>query len=65
MMSWNYGGIGLGLIICKNLVDLMDGYLEVESEQDKGVFFIIMLLFKVIDFVDEFCNEELLVSKNY
>ena len=45
----NYGGTGLGLTICKNLVDLMDGYLEVESERDKGASFIITLPLKKAD----------------
>lgn len=63
--SRNYGGTGLGLTICKNLVDLMDGYLEVESEQDKGASFIITLPLKATDPVDEPRNEELLASKNY
>jgi len=43
----NYGGTGLGLTICKNLVDLMDGYLEVESDAGKGASFIITLPFRL------------------
>ncbi|MFZ5602318.1 MAG: ATP-binding protein, partial [Pseudomonadota bacterium] len=45
----NYGGTGLGLTICKSLVDLMDGYVEVESETGKGASFIITLPFRVAE----------------
>ena len=34
-----YGGIGLGLAICKEIADLMNGKLWVESEPDKGTQF--------------------------
>lgn len=38
-----YGGTGLGLAITKQLVELMDGNIEVKSEIDKGTQFIVTL----------------------
>lgn len=38
-----YGGTGLGLAISKKLAILMDGSLEVQSEQEKGSTFILKL----------------------
>ncbi|KAJ3027845.1 UNVERIFIED_CONTAM: hypothetical protein HDU68_002990 [Siphonaria sp. JEL0065] len=34
-----YGGTGLGLVICKNIVDLMDGKLSVQSSPNCGTTF--------------------------
>jgi CheY-like chemotaxis protein/anti-sigma regulatory factor (Ser/Thr protein kinase) len=43
-LTREYNGTGLGLNICYNLVKLMGGKIEVESEQGKGSTFIITLL---------------------
>jgi CheY-like chemotaxis protein len=39
-LTREYGGVGLGLSICKGLIELMNGSIWVESEPEKGsVFF--------------------------
>ncbi|WP_084783610.1 ATP-binding protein [Paenibacillus sp. FJAT-26967] len=39
-MTRKYGGTGLGLVICQNLVELMSGSIEVYSEEGQGTEFI-------------------------
>ena len=39
-------GIGLGMAITKNIVDMMGGTIEVQTEQDKGTEFIVRLPFR-------------------
>ena len=41
----NYGGTGLGLYICKQLAEMMDGEIQVESEFETGSTFIFTACF--------------------
>lgn len=45
-ISAKYGGSGLGLSIVKSFVDLMNGFITVSSEPEKGTEFAVTLLLK-------------------
>ncbi|MDO5559054.1 MAG: ATP-binding protein [Oscillospiraceae bacterium] len=49
----SFGGTGLGLAISRNLVELMGGKLDVESEENKGAKFFFTVNFKKCDNMKE------------
>ena len=48
-----YGGTGLGLSIVKNLLELMDSRLEIESEPDVGSMFSFVVTLDIAEDIDE------------
>ena len=52
--SRNFGGTGLGLVISKKLVDIMDGNMSVQSEEGKGTTFYFNLIAGTVEDVTRF-----------
>lgn len=42
-MNRRYEGLGLGMTVCKRVIEMMDGSIEVQSEKGKGTTIRIML----------------------
>lgn len=44
-----YGGTGLGLVICKHLIEMMDGTIAIQSQLSQGCAFILSLPLRVYE----------------
>ncbi|CAH0990410.1 Signal transduction histidine-protein kinase BarA [Sinobacterium norvegicum] len=62
--SRDYGGTGLGLVICKRLVEQMGGEIGLDSEPDKGATFWYTLRAKLPNKVASLPPMDALVEKN-
>lgn len=52
-LSVGVGGTGIGLYVVQNIIDMHEGYIDVESEQGKGSTFTLVLPFLVAEQSDE------------
>ncbi|MCL2009042.1 MAG: HAMP domain-containing histidine kinase [Synergistaceae bacterium] len=58
-----YGGIGLGLVLCKNIVELMEGEFDVKSKEGKGSTFVFTAKFTTERDMPEESKEEAVVKE--
>ena len=61
-----HGGTGLGLVICKDLIKLMDGEIWVESKEKQGSTFYFTILIKKADadYVGDLLQEEMEIIRS-
>ncbi len=57
-----YGGTGLGLYVCKQIVELMGGHIDIESESGKGTTFIFTVNMKTPGAADDSVEDGILLS---
>lgn len=62
--SSGYGGSGLGLAISKNLIQLMNGTISVESTLGKGTTFTVIIPFQIPTDSDEIVEKEPIEKSN-
>ncbi|HOV14857.1 MAG TPA: response regulator, partial [Spirochaetota bacterium] len=60
-----YGGTGLGLVISKKLIEMMNGNIWFESEENVGTKFYFTTILEKSDKDDFFDNENSLQNNNY
>ena len=58
-LSRKYGGLGLGLYICKKLIDLMNGIIGIESEEGQGTTITISIPLPLPDVTNDKLNNPL------
>ncbi|MCD6259310.1 MAG: PAS domain S-box protein [Helicobacteraceae bacterium] len=59
-----YGGTGLGLVICKNILEAMDSNLEIQTQEGKGTLFSFELKMKLCDEGERRSVDNTLSSQN-